>query len=573
MSRKLLALLLLCAVAGPLAAAEKAPTKKSASGKRPPAVKERAAAQDDPLSRSIFEVLVGEMALQRGKPEIALGAYTDLARRSQDPKALSRAVEIASHTRHFELALELARQWARIEPQSFQAQQALTTSLMFLNRTDELADQIAIMLERDKPRLAENLLYLNRMLARQPDRQAVNRLIEKVASPYRGIAEAHYAMALSALGVGDHVRARTESAQALELRPDWEAAALLRAQVLAKDSPEQALSLLQDFVNANPKAADARLTLARVLLTEKRYPEARRELDRVLEDYPDSPEVLYPAAMLALQQNDTTSARMLLERLLTGKFPDKGAVHFFLGQIDEDQKNLPAALAHYRAVTAGEYFLQARARAAQVLAQQGQVDEALKLLRETAGGTEEEKTRLALAESALLRDAKRYPEAYARLEQALKTQPDNIDLLYDIALLAERMGKMDVLEARLKRVLELKADHAHALNALGYSWADRGLHLDEAYKLIERARALAPKDPYIMDSMGWVLYRQGKLPEALSTLEAAYKISPDAEIAGHLGEVLWHLGRRDEALKIWRSAAEKSPGNEELQATIKKYQP
>ncbi|MGE5384662.1 MAG: tetratricopeptide repeat protein [Betaproteobacteria bacterium] len=572
MSSKLLAILLLCCAAGPLMAAEKA-VKKAPPAKKPPVVKEAANPQEDLLPRSVFEVLLGEIALQRGNADVALGAYVDLARRSQDPRALARAIEIAGATQRYELALELSRQWAKVEPQSFQAQQALTTSLMLLNRTDELADQIAVMLERDKPRLAENLLYLNRMLARQPDRQAVNRLVEKVAAPYAGIAEAHYAMGLAALGAGDQVRARVESGKALELRPDWEGAALLRAQVLAKESPAQAAQLLEEFVDHNPKAADARLTLARLLLSEQKYGEARRQLDRVLEDYPNSPEVLYPAAMLALQQNDAAGGRLLLERLLASNFSDKSAVHFFLGQVDEDQKNLPAALAHYRQVTAGEHFVQARARAAQVLAQQGQVDDAVKLLKGTTGRTADEKARLAIAEAALLRDAKRYAEAYARLELALKSYPDNVDILYDTALMAERLGKMDVLEARLKRVLELKPDYAHALNALGYSWADRNLHLEEAAKLIQRARELAPKDPYIMDSMGWVLYRQGKLAEALETLEMAYKLSPDPEIAAHLGEVLWQLGRRDEALKLWRAAAEKSPGNEELLATMKKFQP
>ncbi len=572
MSSKLLAILLLCCAAGPLAAADKA-AKKTSPAKQPPVVKEAANPQEDLLPRSVFEVLLGEIALQRGNADVALGAYVDLARRSQDPRALARAIEIAGHTQRFELALELSRQWTKVEPQSFQAQQALTTSLMLLNRTDELADQIALMLERDKPRLAENLLYLNRMLARQPDRQAVNRLVEKVAAPYAGIAEAHYAMGVAALSAGDQVRARVESAKALELRSDWEVAALLRAQVLAKESPDQAVQLLTDFVDRNPKAADARLMLARLLLSEQKYGEARRQLDRVLQDYPDSSEVLYPAAMLALQQNDVAGGRLLLERLLAGNFPDKSAVHFFLGQIDEDQKNPAGALAHYRQVAAGEHFTQARARSAQVLAQQGQVDEAVKLLKGTTARTADEKARLAIAEAAILRDAKRYSEAYARLELALKSSPENVDLLYDTALMAERLGKMDVLEARLKRVLELKPDYAHALNALGYSWADRNLHLDEAFKLIQRARELAPKDPYIMDSMGWVLYRQGKLAEALETLEAAYKLSSDAEIAAHLGEVLWQLGRRDEALKLWRTAAEKSPGNEELAAAMKKFQP
>lgn len=573
MPRKLIASLLLCCVAGPIAAAELT-AAKTQPAKRPPAqARERVGTPQDLLPRSVFEVLLGEMSLHRGNIEMALAAYVDLARRSKDPQAISRAIEVANYARQFELSLELSRLWVRAEPESLRAQQALTTSLLLLNRTEELGDQIARMLEQDKPRLAENLLYLNRMLARQPDRQAVNRLVQKVATPYYGIAEAHYAMGLAALSAGDMTRAQSESALALELRPDWEAGVLLRAQVLAKESPAKAVHVLQHFVGKNPKAADARLSLARMLLAEKRYAEAKRELDRVLEDYPNSPEVLYPAAMLALQQNDTTGGRLLLERLLNSNFPDRSTVHFFLGQIEEDQKNVEAALAHYRQVEAGDQYLQARARAAQLLAKQGRVGEALELLNSAGAVTSDEKATLASARAALLRDAKRYQEAYTLLEESLKAHPDNVDLMYDLALMAERLGKQEVMERHLKRLLELKPDHAHALNALGYSWADQNRNLDEAYRLIQKAQALAPKDPYIMDSMGWVLYRQGKLQESTEVLKAAYAISSDAEIAAHLGEVLWQAGRRDEAVKLWRSAAEKTPDNETLQATIKKFQP
>lgn len=572
MPSKLLTFLFLCLTAGSLLAAE--PPVPKAAAKRPAAaVKDIAAnVEDDLLPRSVFEVLLGEIALQRGNLDIALGAYVDLARRSQDPQVFARAVEIAIHARQFELVLELSRQWTRVEPDSFKAQQALTTALILLNRTEELGEQIAIMLERDKPRLAENLLYLNRLLARQPDRQAVSRTINKAAAPYLGIAEAHYAMAVAALSAGDQALARRESLLALELRPEWEMAVLLRAQVLAKESVEEARQLLQDFVDRNPKAADARLGLARLLLAEKRYAEARQQFDRILEDFPATAEALYPAAMLALQQNDTTAARLLLERLLSSNFPDKGSLHYFLGQIEEDDKNPEAALAHYRLVVAGEQYMAARARTAQLLAQQGRVDEAIRHLKETAAKTKDEKALLATSEASLLRDAKRVTEAYAVLEAALKLQPDNAELLYDSALLADRLGKKGIAETRLKRVLELKPDHAHAMNALGYTWAEQNQRLDEAQQWISKALALLPNDPFIMDSLGWVQYRQGKLAEALETLQKAFALRPDPEIAAHLGEVLWKLDRREEAKKIWQESLAKHPGNEELTAVLNRHQ-
>jgi len=570
MSRKLFALLLLGLTAGTLSAAEPS-AGKSAKKPRPPA--EQVTRPEELLPRTVFGVLLGELALQRGKFDIALGAYVDLARRTQDARLQERAFEIAMNSRQIELALELARQWSQRDPESIKARLAITTALMLLNRTDELGEHIARMLEADKPRLADNLMHLNRLLARQTDRQTVSQLIQKVASPYSDLPEAHYAMGLAALSAGDQALARSASAQALTMRPDWERAALLRAQVLAKDSAGEALLLLQDFVAAQPQAADARLSLARLLLSEKRERESRQQFERVLEMYPESPEALFPAAMLALRQNDPAAGRKHLERLLAGPYQDKGTVQYFLGQIAEDEKQFELALKHYRQVDAGEHYLGARLRMAVLMTQAGQEDAALKMLAETRTMTAEEKAQLAMGEAILLRDSKRYAESYARLERELKTQPDHPRLLYDAAMAAERNGRFDLLERHLQHLLKLDPKNAHALNALGYTLADRNLRLDEAHQLISKALELTPNDPFIMDSLGWALYRQGKLAEALVTLQAAYKLREDPEIAAHLGEVLWMLERRDEARAIWQSAAQKHPDNEALSAVIKKFIP
>ena len=175
--------------------------------------------------------------------------------------------------------------------------------------------------------------------------------------------------------------------------------------------------------------------------------------------------------------------------------------------------------------------------------------------------------RLLLAEAQILRDAERPTEALALLEAALRENPEDTGLLYEAAMLAERIGRMDLLEARLRRVLELQPDHAHALNALGYSLADRGLRLDEAEALIARAHALMPQDPFILDSLGWVRFRRGDQVGALVHLERAYGMRKDAEIAAHLGEVLWTLGRRDEARRIFAEALAAHPDNRLLTDT------
>lgn len=532
-----------------------------------------AAASENLLARTVFFSLLGDLALQRGDTRLAVDAWSDLAKRTRDPAALARAVEVAGFARQYERALELTGIWLEVEPDSTHARQTQSSLLVLANRLEELAPQLAILLERDKANLANNLLHLNRMLARHENKKAVQQLVEKLTAPYETLPESHFAVAQAAANAGDNMGALTAIEKALLLRPDWESAALARAQVQARQSNASAIASLEQFVERQPAAREARLTLARLLISEKRFSEARQHFDRLLKDNPDSPEIIYPIAMLALQQGDASTGRAQLERLLKTDFPDKSSVHFFLGQLDQEQKKPEAALEHYRQVTAGNQYIAARARSAQILLQQGKPEQARELLHNTRGGSAEERTQLTLAEAQLLRDADRHSDAYAVLAEALASQPDNTDILYDAALTAERSGRPDLLEQHLRHLLSLRPDHAHALNALGYSLADRNIRLDEAFELITRALTHLPDDPFITDSLGWVQYRQGRLEEALATLERAYRSKPDPEIAAHLGEVLWSLGRREEARRLLDEAVRQHPDNETLTGVIKKLLP
>jgi tetratricopeptide (TPR) repeat protein len=525
------------------------------------------------LARTVFQSLLGEFALQRGDINIGVEAWADLAVRTRDPKVVARATEVAGFARQYDRALELSRLWLEVEPDSSKAKQTQSSLLVMANRLDELAPQLASLLEQDKINLANNLLHLNRMLARHADKKAVQALVDRVAAPYDGLPEAHFAMAQAAANAGDNLRALGESEKALQLRPDWETAALARAQLQARQSNLTAIDSLNDFVERYPTARDARLALARLLINEKRYDESRKHFDRLIKDNPDSPDVIYPVAMLALQQGDAETGRVQLEKLLKTDFPDKSTIHFFLGQLEQEQKKPEAALEHFRQVTAGDQYINARSRAALILLQQGKPEEARELLHNTRGGTDAERAQLVLAEAQLLREAGRLNDAYIALESGLTSQPDNPELLYEAALIGERLGKPEILEAHLKHLLALQPDHAHALNALGYSWAERNIRLPEALKLITRALAKMPDDPFIMDSLGWVQFRQGNLAEALKTLEKAYAIKSDPEIAAHLGEVLWTLERKDDARRLLKDAIRQHPDNEVLAGAVKKLTP
>ncbi|MEY2633794.1 MAG: hypothetical protein RIR00_2448, partial [Pseudomonadota bacterium] len=520
----------------------------------------------------VFQVLLGELALQRNEIDLATNAYADLSLRTRDPKVLARTVEVANYARRFDIALDAARMWTEIEPESATARQALSHVLIQSNRIDELAPQITQLLEKDKANLADNLTRLYRSFSRYPDKAAVLRLVQQVVQPYRALPEAHFAIATAAVAAGNMPLAGAEIRQSLELRPDWEQAALFEAQLLARQSEVDAISQLNHFLAANPKAKEARLALARLLIAGKRYEESRKQYDQLLNDSPDNPEVVYPVAMLALQQGDIATGEKLLLRLLTLDFPEKGTLHFFLGQIYEEQGKLAAAAEHYRQVSGGEQHFGAQTRMARIAARQGQLDVALAALHGIQSKTPHEKTQVLLTEAEILRDAKQAEAAYQLLNTALQAQPDQPELLYDTALLAERIGKDAEMEKLLRRLIELQPEHAHALNALGYAWTERNIHLDQAHELIAKAVKLAPDDPFIMDSLGWVQFRLGKPQEALKTLEKALSIKSDPEIAAHLGEVLWSLGRKDDARKIWDDARRKAPDNSALLSTIEKFQ-
>jgi len=218
----------------------------------------------------------------------------------------------------------------------------------------------------------------------------------------------------------------------------------------------------------------------------------------------------------------------------------------------------------------GEQYVQAQIRYAQVLARQGKLDDARAHLQQAAAKSSPQRIQLVLAEAQLLRDANQPKAAFDLVGQALDRVPNNPDLLYDYAMLAEKIERVDVLESSLRKLIEIRPEHAHAYNALGYSLADRNQRLPEARELIEKALKLAPDDSFIIDSMGWVLYRQGKLKDSLGYLRRAYAGRPDPEIAAHLGEVLWALGERSEAERVWGDAARDSPDNETLANTIKR---
>lgn len=525
------------------------------------------------LSQAIlFKMLLAEIALQRGQNNVAVQSYLELTRETKDPRIAQRATEVAWNARFLGVALETAGIWLAADPESVQARQVLATLLVNQARLADAQPHLEKSLAADKENVGHNFLQLNTLLARHPDKAAVLQLTQNLAKPYPTLPEAHYSIAQAAWGAGQGPLALTEIRAALGLRPDWEQAALFQGQLLQRTSNADTLAYYQGYLQSYPRAMDVRLNYARLLVTDKKYPEARAEFQSLLTEFPNNPDVTMAVGLLSLQLNDYDAAETQLLHALDTNYKDPDAVRFYLGQTNEERKRFDEALRWYGSINGGEQYVPARSRYASILAKQGKLVDARKYLQEAARNARE-RVQFTQAEAQLLRDANEYRTAFDVLSQALEKNPNSPELLYDQAMAAEKIDRIDVLESSLRKVIQIKPDYAHAYNALGYTLADRNTRLQEAYTLIEQALKLAPEDPFIMDSMGWVLYRMSQNDASITFLKRAFELRPDAEIAAHLGEVLWAAGQRDEARKIWNNALQANPANEVLLATVKKFSP
>jgi tetratricopeptide (TPR) repeat protein len=521
----------------------------------------------------MLKLMVAEVALQRGQPEIAVPALLELARETRDPRLAQRATEAAWNARFPDAAIEAAGIWLKAEPGNARARQVLAAMLASQQKLGPARAHFEQWLSSDSQNVGQSFLELSTLLARNPDRKAVLELMRSLAKPYGKVPEARLAVAQAAWNAGNEELALEESRAALKLSPDLEIAALFHAQALQKRSNDEALAFLAEYLKTHPQAKDARLNYARLLVTSKRYPEARKQFEALIEQFPQNGDVTMAVALLAIQANDYDSAETQLKRSLDAGYGEPDIARVYLGQISEERKRYDEALKWYSTVQPGEQFIGAQTRYAGVLAKQGRLELARKHLQLVSTRNPEQRVQLIQAEAQLLRDANAHKDAFDLLGQALQKAPDNPDLLYDYAMAAEKVNRVDLLESNLRKLIQFKPDHAHAYNALGYTLAERNERLPEAQQLIEKALTLSPDDAFIMDSMGWVLFRQGRTKEALDYLQRAYTNRPDGDIAAHLGEVLWVSGQQDAARKLWSDALKENAQNEALQSTIKRLAP
>ncbi|MCO5106846.1 MAG: tetratricopeptide repeat protein [Burkholderiaceae bacterium] len=552
-----------------------APGAAARAGDAPPA---ETLPQVELTPQLVFQLLASEIAAQRGDVGSAATTYLSMARQTRDPRLARRATELALVERSLDHALPAAELWHELSPNSPIATQTIESLWITTGRLDEAEPLLRARLEKARAdrRLPETYGQLQRALSRAPDGKAALAMLERLSAPDAKVPAARLALAAVAHAADDVGRAASEAEAALKLEPKNEDAAIAAARYVAQTprGSAGAIALLESFVAREPKAIEARFSLARLLAAVGRRDDARAQFENALKQEPDSPGILFSLAQLAYQTKQPKVAEDYLRRYL--ELPsqvqrDNDPAYLFMGQLAEEAGRTTDAIDWYARVRRGEQFLPALTRRAVLLGKLGRVDEARELLRSTSVGSVRERVQLTTAEAQVLREAGRDADALEVLAQALERHPENPELLYDHAMAAERVDKLDAMEKSLRKLIALRPDYAHAYNALGYTFAERNVRLDEAQALIEKALELAPNDAHIIDSMGWVLFRRGRFADAVAQLERAYGLRPEAEIAAHLGEALWQAGRAEDAQRVWREAAAREPGNKVLNETLARF--
>jgi Flp pilus assembly protein TadD len=538
-----------------------------------------AAPIEDPLpsveltDELLYRLLSAEIALQRGDWQSAFIAEMAGAQQTRDPRLARRAAEIALSAKQAGEAMSAVRLWRELAPRSEEATQYYIGFLLLGDNPEEARDILAQRIASARPQTRPlMILQTQRLLANAKNKEAAFTMLEALVAPYLSIPESHIALAQNAFLKGDTVRANSEARTALSQKPNSEVALLTLAQV----TPDKAATekILTDFLATYPKSIEARTAYARMLVEQKQYDRARTQFDMLRTAQPENLTSLYALGMLDVQTNRLPEAEKYLtayvEKLAASpdEERDPGQAMLVLAQIAEDRNDTETALKWLTQIDSGDSVVIAQIRRAQIMAKGGDLPGARRLLQQSNPEGEHAQAQVILAEAQILRDANQGGAAFTVLGDALKRYPNNTELLYDYAMVAEKSNNLEVMEKSLRRMIELAPTNQNAYNALGYSFAERNIRLEEAFTLVEKALTLAPDDPFIMDSLGWVQFRLGKLKEAEELLRRAYGVRPDPEIAVHLGEVLWVKGQKDDAQKFWRDASTKDPKNDTLKSTL-----
>lgn len=523
----------------------------------------------------LYDLLLGEIAGQRGQIGVAASTLSRVARQTRDPRIAERATLASLYAKRYDEAQQSAQLWVELRPHHTEAREALITALLELDRVAEAKEHFQILFTSEETRRNLDQAYLRvaAVLGRSSNRAAAIDVMQTLVALNPRLASAHFAMAHLSVRGGDLEQALVSADEALKQRPNWEDAALFKARILlSQKEPLKARAFFEAFLSDNRDANNVRLNYARFLIDQKEWQKALDQFKRVADNVPDDADTIYAVGLLALQNNRLDEAEKYLKRTLALR-PQNDQARLYLGQVAEQRKQYRQAMDWYLQVKDGEYYFEAQARQGVALAKQGDLDGARRHLENISTQNDSQRVQVALAHEQILRDARQLNEALTVLTTAIRTVPGDKDLLYARALVAEKLHMLDITERDLREILKKDPKNVNALNALGYTLTDRTTRFEEAHKLLQQAMELKPDDAFIMDSMGWLQYRLGNTAEAVKYLRRALEIRNDAEIAAHLGEVLWVIGDRREAESVWNRALRETPDNEALNGVIKKFKP
>lgn len=518
----------------------------------------------------IYLLLAGEMYGSRSQLPESAGFYLEAARLSLDPEVAKRAASIAAYARNPEATIRAAERWVELAPEDIDARQTLALLYINTNELDKALVQLEYLLSRAGDELDQEILKISFLLSKQSDTaqglEVMQRLLKTYAdNPYILFGKGHLAFQAGQMDV-----AKEDVEQALKLKPDLHDARALLARInMSLGNVPDSLALMEQLLKDNPDSRQYHIAYARLLTETRDYKAARRQFEKLLKKYPDDAEILYALALLSIEAEQLDLAEQFLLKVVKGGRNTDDA-YYFLGGIAESRGEYDQAIQWFSRVQSGERKMSALITVAKLLGKKGEVSAARLYLQRLRDKNPELAVRLFIIEAEILKDADLQAEAMELLSGAIEASPEKNDLYYARSLVAEQLGQLELAEQDLRKVLETEPDNAHALNALGYMLADGTGRYQEALQYIERAFALSPEEPAIIDSMGWIHYRLNDFDKALEYLRRAYALDQDAEIAAHLGEVLWMKGERGEARKLWKLVLDQDPENRFIKKVLQR---
>ena len=565
-----LTLVLLCGCAltpsSQATTADEAVTKPSA----PAAAETSADAGSEPQVNAQFHVMAGEMAAGRQQPALAAREFLQALNYISDPQIAARATAQALMAQDDGLALQAARKWQAIDPASLDAREVITRLALRSGLNDEAYAECASIVHDHPGGIDDGFHHVALLLQQEPAQSvAAMALMDRLVAQYPKQAGAYLAQGLLALRYGKIDVAERAAREALRIKPSKEASLLLVGALVKKGDIAAADQVMDGVLKNNPDADEVRLGYARLLIESDQREHGREQLEKLLKDQPGNADAHFSLGLLDIDDRKLDEAEAQFQFML--KTPERvGDAEYFLGRIAELRHQPKQALAHYEKVTNGQQGLDAAVRRAAMLAKLGKLDDARAILEALREQFPPLSDRFLMAEGEMLLDAGAYGQALDLYGDALKDTPDDSDLLYSRSLVYERMNRVSDSETDLRKILDKTPDDARALNALGYTLLVHTDRLDEADKLVSKALLLTPDDPAVVDSMGWLRFRQGRPQDALPLLQKAYSQFPDSEVAAHLGEVLWAVGNKEQARNLLTQASKTDPDNAQLRDTLKR---